>query len=201
MSAKIKIIAAAVLLIVLASCSDKSSEYSVPELLRPVNAPVDVVQVTRGDVVQLNVFEGTVIARNEALRFMATDAPVSEVYCAPGDFVSAGTLLAVMDKTALNAQIDMYSSMLEFNEATWTNANTQSEVAIARSVQYGSAELAEQQQKQLDFDIKSQQIERERLQFKIAALKAKEPDYEITAPFDGTVINIAELGFGNYIAP
>ncbi|MDR2606105.1 MAG: hypothetical protein LBC38_02340, partial [Oscillospiraceae bacterium] len=40
-----------------------------------------------------------------------------------------------------------------------------------------------------------------RLQFKIAALKAKEPDYEITAPFDGTVINIAELGFGNYIAP
>jgi multidrug efflux pump subunit AcrA (membrane-fusion protein) len=159
------------------------------------------VPVIKGDIVQLKVFEGTVTARSESLRFIAADAVVGEVYCSPGDYVTKGTLLAAMDKSGLNAQIEMYKSMLEFNEATWINSNIQSEIAIARTKEYGSVALAEEQQKRLDFDRQSQQIEQERLNFKINTLIAREPEYEITAPFDGTVIHIEALAPGNFIAP
>jgi len=194
LSVKITVIALLFVLI-FASCSANNVGTTAPELLQPASLPVDIVEVTRGNVEQLSIFEGVVTARTEELRFKAVDSTVSKIYCNQGDYVTAGTLLAEMDKTVLNSQIEMYSSMLEMNEATWTHSNIQMEVQIQRSRDYGSTALADEQQRKLDYDIQSQQIERERLQFKIDSLRARESDYEIIAPFDGIVTHIASTYF------
>jgi hypothetical protein len=155
----------------LPACKQQTgAQSSAPTLLSPVSEPADIVIVTRGDVVQLKIFEGTQTAYSEPLFFKAVDAPLLNVYVSPGDNVSEGDLLAELDVSGLEFQINALKDQLDYLTQTWA--------AIPAAT---------------DFDKKSRQIERERFNLKIGALEAKRGGYAIYAPFSGTVTHVESL--------
>ena len=180
-----------------------------PELVRPVEAPADLVAVTRGDIKPVKVAEGIVTPYSEGLSFRSSDAPLSAIYVAHGQRIAEGELLAELDKTSwldrlsgareeldhiirvaayedLMAEIRIELCRLDIEDAADEREKTLAEISLSEL-------LARDMNRR-----ETHELDRDRLQTRIDALEAQKDNYAIHAPFDGVVLHIEQLTEGDY---
>ncbi|MCX7838414.1 MAG: efflux RND transporter periplasmic adaptor subunit [Anaerolineae bacterium] len=81
-------------------------------------------------------FAGTIVAANQVSLAFATSGRLKELPVAEGTRVSAGTLLAALDTTILEAQVAQAKAALDLATANWKRVQsgpTSDEIALARS--------------------------------------------------------------------
>jgi len=196
-------------LLLLSSCGASVAAQPAPELLQPVVAPVDLVQVRRGDIRPQKVAEGIVVPYSKGLSFLAADAPISAIHVTHGQRVSEGELLAELDMSVWRSRLDGAQSELDHivrvaeYENTIANIRLEQKQMDVDAAQNGEdaylTELGLREYKKRD-DIRREThaLDVARLQARINALSAQEENYKMYAPFDGVILSIESLMIGNY---
>ena len=92
----------------LSSCAVGGTGSAPPELLTPVSAQIriDTALVTRGNVAEVERRTGIVRTDSTSLNFGPVSASFGRFYVQPGDTVTEGQLLASLDMTHLEEQIE-----------------------------------------------------------------------------------------------
>jgi macrolide-specific efflux system membrane fusion protein len=178
-------------------------------LIQPVVAPVDLVQVRRGDIRPQKVAEGIVVPYSRGLSFLASDAPISAIHVKHGQTVSEGELLAELDMSVWLSRLEGAQSELGhlMRVADYEDAIADirlelmqmdaKEAAGRDGSQVAALNLGEYEKRD-DIRRETHELDRARLQSRIGALAARKGNYKISAPFDGVIISIESLMIGNY---
>ena len=196
-----KQIGIALLLALLLTGCGKQTAAPAPTLLEPVDAAEDTARVTRGDLLQAEVFAGDVAVYTEPLAF-SVHGKLDALLVAVGDRVEQGQTLATLDCDGPRRQIETLQnqlSMLE-SEGVYTDRQNQADVDIAReelaALEESGAAAETCRVKQAEIDLltaTAEQAKEERaqqaesLQARIAEQEAKIAESTLTAPFAGTV--------------
>ena len=178
------------------SCSAHNST-AVPELLTPVKVKPDTATVQYEDVFNLTGVIGSVLPYSEALAF-SVDGIIGSFEALPGQTVKKGDLIAVLDTSALQQQLNSLRTQLKSaqEEATLTNRNHELAIQICRFKITDDDENYENRLLLLDLQeaelklkqAKEQQAFSQRqLTGAIAKLAAQIDSAVIRAPFDGVV--------------
>ena len=193
-----------------ASCSAVVASQGPPvDLIKPVEAPADLVPVKRGDIKPVKVAEGIVVPYSEGLGFIATDAPISAIYVNHGQDVSRGELLAELDRTAWLDSLAAARGELDHLVRVSAHEDRIADIELElRQIDVDEAdsdlnrELAElglQEYKNRDMIRReTQALDRDSLQTRIDALESQKDNYSIYAPFDGVILIIESLAIGDY---
>ena len=178
------------------SCSIQNST-AIPELLTPVKVEPDTAMVQYEDVFNLTGIIGSVFPYSEALAF-SVDGTLGSFEVLPGQNVKKGDLIAVLDTSALQQQLDSLRTQLNRakNEAALTNRNLELDIQICRLKLAAGDGDYEKKLLQLDLQevelklkqTKEQQaFSQQQLTETITGLTAQIDSAVIRAPFDGTV--------------
>ena len=178
------------------SCSVQNST-AIPELLTPVKVEPDTAMVQYEDVFNLTGIIGSVFPYSEALAF-SVDGTLGSFEVLPGQNVKKGDLIAVLDTSALQQQLDSLRTQLNRakNEAALTNRNLELDIQICRLKLAAGDGDYEKKLLQLDLQeaelklkqTKEQQaFSQQQLTETITGLTAQIDSAVIRAPFDGTV--------------
>jgi len=192
-----------------ASCSATAPSGAPPALIKPVEAPADLVPVKREDIRPLKVAEGIIIPYSMGLSFRVTGAPILAVYVNHGMKVKEGDLLAELDAAGWQDRLDAANGELEhFNKVAahedkladiWIEST---QIAIDNAVDEQEKTYAEFNMREYktrdDIRRETQKLERARMQTRIDALEEQRDGYFIYAPFDGQILEIEPLKPGDY---
>jgi multidrug efflux pump subunit AcrA (membrane-fusion protein) len=193
----------------LTSCAPSAASGAPPELIKPVEAPADIVPVKREDIRPVKVAEGIIIPYSLGLSFMASDSPISAVHVAHGQQVAEGDLLAELDKSvwserladsmeeiAHNIRVSEHEDLLA---DLWLEA---AQIAVDEAENEDEWAYAmfniQEYYKRDEIRRETQELERARLQTRIDALEEQRDNYAIYAPFSGTILSIEPLKPGDY---
>lgn len=91
---------------ILTGCGTAAAVTDVPELLDPVDIPVNTAEVMYRDIAITNYYKATVTPYVEEYSFpLQGEFTVAALYCRLGDDIKAGALLAETDHEAVDEQI------------------------------------------------------------------------------------------------
>jgi len=199
--------------LLLAGCAQQPADEP-PALLEPVGVKTDTAVVTRGDLYTVSVYDGSIIAAAEELRF-DIDGKISRVSVWPGKWVEAGELLFELDQTqvekrmeALRRQIDYATTDGAYNDAA---ADIDIELLERRLEKLRSSGEADEQTvalarldvEQAKLDLKQAQEMRSlsisALQEELNLLEAEYGRNTIVAPFSGNVFYLDSLVEGTSV--
>lgn len=195
----------AVLLLCLAACA--APVQDVPELLEPVGAQMNTVQVKRGDIYEIKHYNFAVAPQIERVLYSA-DGTLDEVCVIMGQTVKEGDVLLRMDVKADQEKLDALNAHISYTEQDNALSLCQLELDVEmcekrmgenRDYAYGTKKeqerineyerlkeaLVQEQERQ---ELQMQQLNEERrlLQERIA-------HSELLAPCDGQVVYIAQI--------
>jgi len=193
-----------------ASCAPAAAANAPPALIKPVEAPADLVAVKREDIRPIKVAEGIVIPYTLGLSFPSPDAPIANVYVIHGQQVAKGELLAELDKTSWQERLDGAREEFDYNARVmahddlladiWLETaeiNLLDENASEEDKAYAAFNIQEYQKRDA-IRRETQQLELARIKTRIGALEEQKDNYAIYAPFDGQIISIEQLKPGDY---
>ena len=196
-----RIVALALFFIILGLSACGSYEETTPELLRPVSARVDTARVDYGPVAELRWHVGITRYWSHSLYF---DQPISAFdmfYVEPGDIIVEGQLLARLDTTTLEEQIEELENRLETMRADMAHTNSIRQVAIDIMVAEGGSP------QEIEWARMELQIERERQNLTIShsedhlqTLRARLELSELRAPSDGVITYVTNISHGQHLS-
>ena len=101
------------LCLLLFGCNKEETVYEAPELLSPVGVNVDTATVTRGDIVDVTYYEGSLSPCATALSFSA-DGAIDAIYYYPGQTVEEGALLMTIDQEEILEKIESLEETIQY---------------------------------------------------------------------------------------
>ncbi len=96
----------------LSACSVKT-EIELPELLEPVGVNIDTEVVTRGDLVRMDYYEGSLQPDVSELYF-EVDGVLNTLYVYPGQYVEEGDVIMELEQDAALQQIDSLQEQIDY---------------------------------------------------------------------------------------
>jgi len=205
-----------IFILVFTSCLSGLPRGNPPELLTPLATQVDLAVVTRGTIEEIHQYPGIIRQDFLALHFGNTPLRFGEFHVIVGEEVTEGQLLARLDVEHIEEALE---ELLENIESTQRNHEREndiirSEIAIleAEYLEFVAEEeetvtlnskIAQINQRQLDLTHAQERqalIIRD-LEVQVEYLNEQLAEAEILAPYDGTVIWMAELDFQGFIYP
>lgn len=188
---------------------------AVPGLLEPVGVKLASAQAYVGDLSKITVYDGAVVPYTEGLSF-STDGTLEEVHAVVGQQVKAGDTLMVLNQKsqrerheALLEQLDaaeaeqMYADMLADIDRSILELELQ---AVAAQLPRDDKAIAlkrldiEGFEENLSLENQLREMEIQRLREEIRRLEDEFGDAVLTAPFDGTVMFIANVTQGSRVS-
>ena len=205
-----------IFILMFTSCSSGVSRGNPPELLTPLATQVDLERVTRGNIQEIHQYPGIIRLGFDALHFGSTPLRFGEFHVIVGEEVTEGQLLAKLDVEHLEEALE---DLLENISATQENHEREnniirSEIAILEAeyqeLVVGEAEteaingkVVQINQRQLDLEHaqERQALQIRELQIQVEYLNEQLAEAELLAPYDGTIIWMADLNIGGFIYP
>ncbi|MCL2527002.1 MAG: hypothetical protein FWE42_01190 [Defluviitaleaceae bacterium] len=188
-----------ILLLLLTALAACSREISPPELLAPLPAQLhmDTAVVARGTVAEVQQHTGVVRASADALNFGVATGFMQEVYVLPGVSVYQGQVLARLDFTQAEVQLERLQQQLANMRRNNAFDNELRTIDIElRRLTLGSLGGEEAEIMRLEIERSNMELRhtRERqaltirhLEEDIQALEAQLALGELVAPFDGEI--------------
>ena len=211
MKKKIVCLLLAVALFLLTGCQD--NQKKAPQLLEPVGIKMDTATVTRGEIYNLTVHHGEVVPFLEEVSF-PVDGILGEVTVHIGDQVKKGQVLATLNHSRVQEQVDSLQAEIERivssgesnDSVAWkTIAIEEEKLAILRESNGDPAECIAQELKieQLKLDLEqAQELRQLELDYKrsnLSALEEQKKHTAITAPVNGEVVYVTSAVSGNTV--
>ena len=188
----------------------KSYEVT-PELLEPVEVKSDVTKAQMSDVYNVSTYSGEVIPYTEDAYF-TVNGNLDQLLVSIGDTVEQGEVLAVLDTepilqqiTNLENEISHITKMGEFSDQK-LNLNIEiarKELEVLEETQAGEQVCAEKEleieklELELEQTAELRSLELKEKQDELELLQEKVEKNQMTAPFSGTVVYIADKGSGD----
>lgn len=191
----------------LSGCGKEVQRTEVPILLEPVDAQVDLAEVTLGNVSQIIMYSGEVVPYVEPMSF-AADGSLEQIMVMTGDYVKQGDVLAELnteqlleEKKLLEEEICYVEKMGEFHdhqaELDIEIANTELLILQENWADEQTCKEKEWEIQKLELQLEQSRelraLELEKKQNALKILLEKEEKNQITAPFDGTVIYVKDV--------
>ena len=212
---KRKWIAAALLLtaVLLSGCSEQTPAVP-PQLREPAGVQADTVQAYRGEIYQLDIFEGSVRVVSEEL-FLEEGGTVARVYAYPGAQVQAGDVLLELEVGALTEQARKLEEELTYlrQEHAYADALVELDIELLeielRQLQAQRADEMQLSLKKNEIAQKKAQLrhnrmlrepEMERRQKKLDEIRAQSEACILRAPFDGRIVFSQEMAGGSQVS-
>lgn len=205
----------AVLLLMSTLCGCQSQQTSsAPELLEPAGVKMDTATVTRGDIFDVALVEGSVVPYVEEVQF-TIDGKLGALYVQVGDTVKEGQLLATLDTESTNKQIETLQNEIKDTQtlARYTDRQAEIDIEIAQAqlaIQKESgvsAEACKAQEikiEQMKTDLAQtkelRKMELDRKKASLAKLQENLPNMEMRAPFSGQVVYVRNIKEGNNLS-
>ena len=189
------------------------NELKTPELREPVGVQADVTEARMDEVYHVNTYSGEVVPYVEDVYF-SVDGRLDQMYVSFGDTVQQGDVLAAMDTEAILQQIENLEKeiahLLKLGEFSDQKKQLEIETACkeleilekngAEERKCAEKELEiEQLELNLEQNLELRNLELQEKQSDLELLQEKVEMNQVTAPFDGTVVYIGDLGKGDSI--
>ncbi|MCI8543569.1 MAG: biotin/lipoyl-binding protein [Lachnospiraceae bacterium] len=193
--------------------TEKSISMEVPDLLEPVDVKLDMAVAQKEDIYQLSIYSGEVVPYTEELHF-TVDGYLESVNVIMGDMVQEGDVLAVLSEEQVAEQIENLEkeidNLLTMGEFSDRQASLDLEIAReelqmmheqgqfgytgwAKELEIQKLELAQAEAQEL------RGLELQKKQETLRKLQEKIGKNEITAPFSGRIVYIADMKKGDGI--
>lgn len=191
-----------------------SCAQEVPQLLEPVGVQVDAVQAYTGTISEQKAYAGAVVPEVQELYF-EQEGVVQEVHVTVGQLVHAGDVLITLDQEAelermeaLSEQINRLKTagdyetrlsnlelaMMEVELKRLRNTTPRSEDDIAlKELEREERRLA------MEYEADVRALQLEKLQAEMDVLLTQSTQATLTAPVDGRVMYMGQIGRGSYV--
>jgi len=210
----------AVLLFAASGCTAGSEGYVPPELIRSPAASIDTAIITRGDLIAVDRRTGITRYLSTPLYFERPVANFGQFYVAPGDYVTEGQLLVILDTEYLDERIEIAVENLAnmrrdhalANEirqldidimvmehaarVNQTAYNLDPTAAAAIEVQTVSIERAQMELRQ---QMERHAVQVRQAEIRLQDLRTRRQNAELRAPFDGLITNIHTIQEGQHV--
>jgi len=161
---------------------------------RGSEAPLNTVNITRGDIVKTVLVDGSLVMPNKAYLSFGATGTVKEVLVEEGNNVTKDQVLARLDAPSLESSVEMAELQVEIAEEQVKAARAQYEIAqdnLDEGVPGVSEDVLE-----LQVDIAKASWETAKLNLETAKLSLESAELNmekaiIVAPFDGVVTDIS----------
>ncbi len=188
-------------LALLCSCTG-TTVGEAPELLEPKGVSMDTVQVEKGAICNIDTYEGLVLPLVHELSF-AEGGTVTDVAVCAGSHVKQGDLLARLDVSYVEKQLQSQKDYLSYLEKTEAITERELEIKISLAEQeksdLRSAGAAASAIQSKDVEIRSLQntlqetkslyaLDHEALLITVETMEQQVADSYLYAPCDGTVV-------------
>jgi len=181
-------------LIALASCGQNSA-LAAPPLYAPVAMRPDSALVTRGPVESLVIMHGLTRLPTYAARLEYGSGRIGSIYAWPGDSVTQGQLLARLDMTHLQTQIDSAEELIQRSRVLHRMQSDEMalqieyfELAYAQEPSHGIRESIEWLRLDLNHLRIRHALDMADLESNLAELLQGLENMEIRAAFDGEIV-------------
>lgn len=208
----------------LGGCGEKPAEGNVVELQESALTAPQKTEVVRGDMEVVMYYDAQVGPKVEQLTF-AEPGSFGEFHVQLGDTVKKGQLLASPVLEQVEAAIEASEEQLEMLDTNYNYQKVSMENSIAiidrqmeelyeklDNLTYPSPEYTntcfqlgsyDEQRKRTELQMKHRKevydLERPRCVKQLNELKAERDGNLIVAPFDGTVVALADVEYGSYL--
>ena len=191
-----------------------AQETEAPELLEPVGVVTDTAQAYIGDISDIKLYEAAVVPFVDSAAF-SVSGTVEQVHVIVGQTVKAGDVLISLDQKNLSLQMENISRRIAEIEI---NSNYEEQLSrIDRRILELELEMLMVQTpgddetialKKMDiekFDADAElarelrKLELTRLRETLAGIEEQMVQNVLTAPFDGNVMYISDIGRGSYV--
>ena len=194
------------------ACSSQAVEHSPgPPLIAPAVIRIDSTWVERGTVSSLAVHPGLVRTHSVPVYFEASSGILGEFLVFPGAEVRQGDVIARIDASALQQQIESQEERIanlrwqhEVSNAVWAIEHDIADIEITNQMRiaaenFNQAGMDAAERRRLDWELsaflhnqtqQNQAMELDDALERLAELQAQVPDLELFAPFDGSVTNM-----------
>ena len=205
-----------IFILMLTSCSSGLPRGNPPELMTPLATQVDLAVVTRGTIQEIHQYPGIIRLGFEALHFGSTPLRFGEFHVIVGEEVVEGQLLARLDVEHIEEALEELLENIASTQRNHERENNiiRSEIAILEA-EYQELVVAEEEtvalsSKRAQINLRQLDLEhaQERqallmrdLQIQVDYLNEQLAEAEILAPYDGTIIWMADLDVGGFIYP
>jgi len=217
-----RIIALILSLLLLAGCASQAGA-AVPELLTPVSVQNDIFAVQRGRVARVDQHRATVRVESEGLFFRDNSLPFGGFEVVAGQAVRQGDVLARLDISQTEEQIDERRERITDLQAehNFRNQQMEREISIAQlELLRINQQIAESADSPEDYlfeaaDIKRLEIQRRQMDLQQAKdwqnfalsyyqsdlddMLSRLPNAELRAPFDGIITYRAAVHQGSWL--
>ncbi len=214
MGKKSKIIIAVILVVAILAAVGilhKQGQKAAPIASAKTVIPVQVMEVKAGDLSSVNTLTGTVEPSMQTTVGSMVSGRVAGVNADMGQSVTAGQILATIDPTDIQKQLDQSQAQIQVDQAQLANARgnaAQSEADYQRNQQlYQAGAISQQQleQSQLKMEtdqgtVKLYQSMQEKDQAAAAQKQQQLSETTVTAPASG-VISAKNIEVGMIISP
>jgi multidrug efflux pump subunit AcrA (membrane-fusion protein) len=204
----------------LSACAPALVSLTAPELMQPVSIKADTALVTRGNVERVEQYRAFIRIRSEGLFFPDTGLRFGEYFVMAGDRVVEGQLLARLDTKRMEERIaeqderldrmrlehafetDMLALDIDIARAEYVN--------IMRTADFNEQTMEAADRKKMEIQrlelSLAQTLERQALTMKHAEvnvneMKARLPDAEMRAPYDGIITLRLPRFPGDHVEP
>jgi HlyD family secretion protein len=209
-----------VILLIAYACAPASANAPPPPLLEPVTVKADTAVVARGNVEKVEQYRSFVRVRSEGLFFRDTGLRFGEYLVEPGERVTQGRLLAVLDTRWLEEQIEEQEKRLaQLRQEQHFEAEllaididiARAEfVSIMRAADFDEQAMQAADRKKLDIEhaelTLAQALERQALNYQhsriyLDELNERMTQAELRAPYDGVITLRVPKVRGDYVEP
>ena len=174
---------------------------AVPELLEPVGVKLASAQACVGELSKITVYDGAVVPYTEGLSFSA-DGTLEEVLAVVGQPVKAGDALMTLNQESQKKRREALLEQLDAAEAEQMYADMLADIdrSILELELQAVAAHIEAFEENLSLENQLRELEIQQLREEIRRLEAEFGDAVLTAPFDGTVMFIADVTQGSRVS-
>jgi len=183
----------------LASCGQNTPIAIAPPLHAPVAAQVDTALVTRGVVQTFDILHGVTRAQTEAVRAEFGSGRLGAIYAWPGDSVGQGQLIARLDTSLIENQIENLEASIQRSRAS--HRLQSEEMALRIEIMEASLcdnpasrERIEWLRLDLDHLQRRHNLDMAEAEVALRNLRADLGNMEIHAPFDGEIVFVIDIG-------
>lgn len=192
------------MVLLLSGCEKK--EQSVPVLSESAGTQLETAVVTRGDLFEMNTYDGKVYPELKEITFGA-EGTVAEVKVALGDMVKKGDTLFLLKNEGMEEELASLKKQLRDSEVNKSyeleiqKLELEIQKLTLKQKQEEKAPAIEIAQIQANYDrqkllleqyIKVKDFDKKKLQVKIEELEKSLNSFQITAPVDGKVVYLKE---------
>jgi|GEM_PF-4776718 len=190
------------LCLLFSGCGDKESESEaasrkeVPELIEPISMKQESIYVQYRNVSSMQVMETVVLPYQEELGFDRSGI-LENIYAYIGKEVKEGEVLAELRDEAGEECERLSEELIQMQEEnTYNNRHLEIDIEIAKL----SGQDASRMELELAHNKELQAFEEEYLKGKIEEAKKESGNYQLLAPFSGTVTALINYGEGTAIS-